>query len=102
APHSAMESRAPPKPAIRNPLCTEPPPKLSELALDRRAAFRHLLVGEGPVRRSKIEPQRQRLLPPPNLLASVHVEHRAALEQLAAALGPRGLHLGGEHLVVHH
>ena len=49
---------------------------LCELALDRRAALGHLVVGERAVGRAELEPQGQRLVALPHLLAAVEVEDR--------------------------
>src|SRR5436190_15947587 len=83
-------------------LCTEPPPERLEARLDRRAQARHLLVGEGPVGRAELEPERERLLALADLLAAVDVEQACLREELAAADLHRGLHLGGRHLLRDH
>src|SRR3954447_18496395 len=71
AAQSAPANPAAPRTAT---LCTQPRPQLLECALDRRARGRHLLVGQRPLGRAELEPERQRLVALFQLLAPVDVE----------------------------
>src|SRR5687768_8098259 len=82
-------------------LTQRPPGLVRDRVPDLLAPFRHLGIGEGPLGRPELEPQRHGLAALLELLTAIDVEHAHRAQLVAAGAGDRVDHRLRLHGLVH-